>query len=76
MYVSPVIYSATMIPPEYRYFLAINPMVGIIDGFRAAFLNRPFDWGLISISAASSIGMLILGMFYFRKTERRFADVA
>lgn len=76
MYISPVIYSAGMIPPEYRYALALNPLMGIIDGFRAAFLNRPFDWMLLTISATSSIGMLVLGMFYFRKTERRFADVA
>jgi lipopolysaccharide transport system permease protein len=76
MYISPVIYSATMIPPEYRYVLALNPLMGIIDSFRAAFLNRPFDWPLLAISAISSIGLLVLGMFYFRKTERRFADVA
>ncbi|MCY2978712.1 MAG: ABC transporter permease [Planctomycetota bacterium] len=76
MYVSPVIFSAEMIPPEYRYILALNPLMGIIDSFRAAFLNRPFDWLLLAISAASSIGLLVLGMFYFRKTERRFADVA
>ena len=76
MYISPVIFSAKMIPPEYRYILALNPLMGIIDGFRAAFLNRPFDWPLLAISAASSIGLLVLGMFYFRKTERRFADVA
>jgi lipopolysaccharide transport system permease protein len=76
MYISPVIYSASMIPPEYRYILALNPLMGIIDGFRAAFLNRPFDWPLVAISAISAIGLLFLGMFYFRKTERRFADVA
>lgn len=76
MYISPVIYSAGMIPPEYRYALALNPLMGIIDGLRAAFLNRPFDWLLLAISAASSIGLLVLGMFYFRKTERRFADIA
>jgi lipopolysaccharide transport system permease protein len=76
MYVSPVIYSASILPTEYRYPFALNPLVGIIDGFRAAFLNRPFDWPLLAISAMSSIGLLFLGMFYFRKTERRFADVA
>lgn len=76
MYVSPVIYSASILPPEYRYPFALNPLVGIIDGFRAAFLNRPFDWPLLILSAVSAIGLLFLGMFYFRKTERRFADVA
>lgn len=76
MYVSPVIYSATMLPPTYRYLFALNPLVGIIDAVRAAFLNRPLDWPLLIISAASSFGILLLGMFYFRKTERRFADIA
>jgi lipopolysaccharide transport system permease protein len=76
MYVSPVIYSASILPPEYRYLFGLNPLVGIIDAFRAAFLNRPFDWPLLIISTLSSIGLLFLGMFYFRKTERRFADVA
>lgn len=76
MYASPVIYPVTVIPPEYRWALALNPLAGIIDGFRAALLGRPFDLPTLGISAASSIGMLVLGMFYFRRMERRFADIA
>lgn len=76
MYVSPVIFPVSIVPREYRWILALNPLTGIIDGFRAALLSRPFDWVTLRISAVVSIALLILGMFYFRKTERRFADVA
>lgn len=76
MYMSPVIFPVNIVPPEYRWALALNPLAGIIDGFRAAFLNRPFDWSTLSISATVSLGLLLLGMFYFRRTERRFADIA
>ncbi len=76
MYISPVIYPVSLVPAEYRWALALNPLAGVIDGFRAAFLNRPFDWPTLSISAAVSVALLLVGMFYFRKTERRFADIA
>ncbi len=76
MYLSPVIFPISIVPPEYRWLLAFNPLAGIIDGFRAAFLDRPFDWMTLGISSATSIGLLVFGMFYFRKMERRFADVA
>jgi lipopolysaccharide transport system permease protein len=76
MYASPVIFPLSMIPAEYRWMLALNPLAGIIDGFRAAFLHRSFDWMSLSISAAMSLGLLAVGMIYFRQTERRFADIA
>lgn len=76
MYISPVIYPVRMVPEKYRWILALNPLAGIIDGFRAALLDRPFDWGTLGISSSMAAGLLLLGMFYFRKTERRFADIA
>ena len=76
MYVSPVIYPMSIIPDKYRWLFALNPLSGIIDGFRAAFLNRPFEWPTLLISSLVSVGLLILGLYFFRKTERRFADVA
>jgi lipopolysaccharide transport system permease protein len=56
--------------------LALNPMAGIIDGFRSALLGLPWNLVTLSISSASSLVLLAYGLFYFRKTERRFADVA
>jgi lipopolysaccharide transport system permease protein len=76
IYVTPVIYPVSSVPEKYRWLLALNPMAGIIDGYRAALLSRPFDWSTLGISAGVTAGALVLGMFYFRKTERRFADVA
>jgi lipopolysaccharide transport system permease protein len=51
-------------------------MVGIIDAFRAALLGRPWNLTALGVSALSSFAMLAYGLFYFRRTERRFADVA
>lgn len=77
MYAAPVVYPATMIPDRYVYFYAINPMVGVIEGFRASLLStRPMPWDLILIGAVSSTVILILSVVYFRAKERIFADVA
>lgn len=62
--------------PVWRAILAINPAMGIIGGFRSAILGEPWLWTELGISAASALGICILGMFYFRRTERRFADIA
>jgi lipopolysaccharide transport system permease protein len=76
MYLSPVIYPVSIIPSEWQWLLALNPMVGIIDAFRAALLGRPWNLTALGISALSSFALLAYGLFYFRRTERRFADVA
>lgn len=67
--------------PNLQLVLALNPMAGILDAFRAMVhghweSNAHPRLLLLSISATVSIGMFFLGMFYFRKTERRFADIA
>ena len=76
MYLSPVIYPVSIVPVEWQWLLALNPMVGIIDAFRAALLGRPWNLTALGISTLSSVAMLAYGLFYFRRTERRFADVA
>jgi len=76
MYLSPVIYPVSIVPAEWQWLLALNPMVGIIDAFRAALLGRPWNLTALGISALSSFALLVYGLFYFRRTERRFADVA
>ncbi len=76
MYVSPVIYPVSLIPEKWRWLLALNPMTGIIDGFRASLLGKPWNLGTLGIAALVSILLFVYGLFYFRKTERRFADVA
>ena len=76
LYISPVIYPVSLVPPGWQPVLALNPMAGIIDGFRSALLGLPWNLVTLSISSASSLVLLAYGLFYFRKTERRFADVA
>jgi lipopolysaccharide transport system permease protein len=77
MYASPVIYSANIIPEQYRYIYAINPMVGVIEGFRSALLGSgPMPWNLVLVGALSSTLILVSGLFYFRRQERIFSDVA
>lgn len=75
MYATPVVYPASMFPEQWRWVLFINPMAGLIEGFRSAFLGRPFDMLGISISMAVAIVIFVSGIFYFEKMERRFADI-
>lgn len=77
MYASPVVYSTSIVPERWRAVYAVNPMVGVIEGFRAAILGtRPMPWDWISIGAASATLMLLSGLLFFRRQERIFADVA
>ena len=77
MYGSPVIYATSIVPARWQWAYAINPMVGVIEGFRAAFLNtRPMPWDWIAIGAASATCILATGLMYFRRQEKLFADVA
>lgn len=76
MYLSPVIYPVTIVPERYRWLLGINPMAGIIDGFRSAILGKPWDFPTLGTSVATSLVLLVVGALYFRSTERRFADIA
>src|SRR5262249_33647753 len=54
MFLTPVIYPSTLVPEKWRWVHSLNPMVGLIDGFRAAFLGRPFDWPEIALTVAIS----------------------
>jgi lipopolysaccharide transport system permease protein len=76
MYLSPVVYAVTLVPEKYRWIMAFNPMTGIIGGFRSALLNQPVDWNALGISAVISSLVLLIGVSNFRRTERRFADIA
>ena len=75
-FLSPVVYPTNIVPERYQYLYALNPLVGIIEGFRCAIFGMPMPWGLIGVSALSTAALFVYGLFYFRKTERRFADIA
>ena len=75
MFVSPVAYPLEVIPPRWQLLYALNPMVGPISGCRSALLGEAFQWGPIAVSAAASFLLFLLGTVYFRRVERRFADI-
>ena len=75
MFATPVVYPASLVPAEWRWLLFLNPMAGFIEGFRSAFLGRPFDFASIAISLAVAAIVFVAGIAYFEKVERRFADI-
>ena len=76
MYATPVVYPVSLIPQKYRMLYALNPMVGVIEGFRAALLGtRPMPWDMITAGSVTAIVVAVTGALYFRRMERIFADV-
>ncbi len=76
MYASPVAYSTNMLPQKYHIIYSLNPMVTVIEGFRNIFLNTGnINLEMIVVSFLTSFLLLIIGIVYFSKTERIFADV-
>jgi lipopolysaccharide transport system permease protein len=75
MFATPVVYPASLAPAEWRMFLYLNPMAGMIEGFRAAFLGAPLEFAPIALSLAVATAAFIIGVAYFEKVERRFADI-
>jgi len=76
MFASPVVYPVSMLPEKYHLIYAINPMTGVIEGFRSALLGTTaFPTQIVLVSTLASIIIFIAGALYFRQTERYFADV-
>jgi lipopolysaccharide transport system permease protein len=77
LYISPVGFSSTIVPEKWHLFYSLNPMVGVIDGFRWSLLRgqTPLDWSAVLLSVAIVVLLLVSGIWYFRKMERTFADV-
>jgi lipopolysaccharide transport system permease protein len=75
MYVTPVIFPASLVPEHWRWLLYLNPMSGFVEAFRDCFLGRPLNAGAIAGSLLASLVAFAIGIAYFEKAERRFADV-
>ena len=75
MFASPVIYPASVVPVQWKWLLLINPVAGIIEGFRASLTGHSFDWLQVSISAAITFALLVFSVYIFRRFEDTFADV-
>lgn len=77
LYLSPVIYSASVVKGFWAFIYGLNPMVGVIAGFRAALLGKTdFPWMFVLEGLVVSLGLAASGLVYFRKMEKTFADVA
>ena len=76
IFVSPVGFSSAIVPQQWQPLYALNPMVGVIDGFRWAIIpGQPISWLAVMFSVALAVGLFTSGIWYFRKMERHFADV-
>lgn len=75
MFAAPVVYPMTAIPDRYRWIALANPMTGVVEGFRACLLGTPFAPESLIWSTLAALLLLVSGAFYFRRMERRFADL-
>jgi homopolymeric O-antigen transport system permease protein len=75
LYISPVGFSSSLVPEKWRLLYSLNPMVGVIDGFRWAILGQALVLPAFLISLGMSVGLMVFGIWYFRKMEKVFADV-
>ncbi|HQY58032.1 MAG: ABC transporter permease [Nitrospira sp.] len=76
MFASPVLYPASLVPESLRWYYGLNPMAGVIEGFRWALLGKTApDWTMMAVSLAMVALLLIGGVIFFRRVERTFADL-
>lgn len=76
MFMTPVIYPVTMLPGVWRWILSLNPMFGTISAFRGAILGTPIDYAAWAVSTVVGLVMLGIGLMWFARVERKFADIA
>jgi lipopolysaccharide transport system permease protein len=75
MFITPIIYPASLIPAEWQWLLALNPLAGLLEGCRAALFDREWDWTALAISSSITLVLLISGAYAFRRMEKSFADL-
>jgi lipopolysaccharide transport system permease protein len=75
MFITPVVYPVSVIPQHWRWLVTLNPMAGIIEGYRSSLFSRSLPWGQLSASLFGAAVLFFIGTTYFRKVERGFADI-
>ena len=77
LFISPVGFTSSVVPQQWRLLYSLNPLVGIIDGFRWAILGKSFDlyWPGFVVSLCLTLLIFFAGLRYFRSSERTFADI-
>jgi len=75
IYSAPILYSADQVPEEFIFWYALNPLVGVIEGFRSSLLGNPLPWELVWPGICTLAVLLFSGALYFRRMERVVVDV-
>ena len=75
LFVSSVILPSTSIPQKWRWLLMLNPMSGIIEGYRASLFGLPFDWPALGVASVLTMLVLVYAIYAFGRVERSFADI-
>lgn len=76
LFISPIIYPSSSVPEKYRYLLGLNPMSGLIEAYRNSLIGKnPIDWSILFISLIIILAIFLIGIYYFKKAERYFADI-
>jgi lipopolysaccharide transport system permease protein len=75
MFVTPIVYPSSLLPEPWRTLYGLNPMAGVVEGFRWALLGTEKPEAIVLVSALASVGLLVSGLYYFRRMEKNFSDV-
>lgn len=75
LFASPVIYPSSMVPEKWKWILSLNPMTGIIEGFRASLFGKQFEWQPILVSTVLTLILLVWSAYMFQRVETTFADI-
>ncbi len=76
IFLTPVIYPTTIMRPSFRYLIALNPIAGVIETVRTTFSGgSAVNWPILGVSAMASLALFLVGLYYFKSTERFFADI-
>jgi lipopolysaccharide transport system permease protein len=75
MFVTPIIYPSSLVPPKWRFALMLNPMASVVESFRTALLGGFFNWASLGIATVTTLVLLFSGAYYFRRVEKAFADI-
>ncbi len=75
IYSAPILYPISAIPEQWRFFYSLNPIVAVVEGYRACLLGTPMPWDFILPGAVVAVLVLVFGAMYFRRMERVFVDV-
>ena len=75
MFATPIVYPSSLLPEPWRTLYGLNPMAGVVEGFRWALLGTEKPEAIVLVSALAAAGLMVSGLYYFRRMEKNFSDV-